>query len=194
MVGRGGIAIRGEATVTIIRPTLPHGLLLQAAALVLGETTHEGRLIEAVTPAWVGLAKLIAENPAAMFQIDPRKLEEMMAGWYEQQGYTVTLTPRSGDFGRDVIAERPGVLSLRIIDQVKAYAPGHRVLANDVRALLGVLQADGTANKGLVTTTSEFAPGITTDPYISQFLPTRLELVDGVELRKRLAQPPTEGE
>jgi restriction system protein len=140
------------------------------------------------------LAKLIAENPAAMFQIDPRKLEEMMAGWYEQQGYTVTLTPRSGDFGRDVIAERPGVLSLRIIDQVKAYAPGHRVLANDVRALLGVLQADGTANKGLVTTTSEFAPGITTDPYISQFLPTRLELVDGVELRKRLAQPPTEGE
>jgi restriction system protein len=76
---------------------------------------------------------------------------------------------------------------VRIIDQVKAYAPGHRVPANDVRALLGVLQADQAASKGLVTTTSDFAPGVHTDPFIAPFIPTRLELVNGPELVKRLA-------
>lgn len=161
-------------------------LLLQAV-VTLGQKTNEGRLIEAVAPAWFEIAKMIESDVKVMYQIDARKWEELIAGWYELHGFNVTLTPRSGDFGRDVIAEKPGVLCIRIIDQVKAYTPGHRVPANDVRALLGVLQADQATNKGLVTTTSEFAPGIIDDPFIKPFIPTRLELVDGSELQKRLA-------
>ncbi|WP_161967125.1 restriction endonuclease [Fimbriiglobus ruber] len=130
---------------------------------------------------------MIVADPTAMHQINPRKWEEMIAGWYKEYGFDeVTLTPASGDRGRDVIAVKHGALSVRILDQVKAYKPGHLVTANDVRALLGVLAGDRAATKGLVTTTSEFAPGIDTDPSIAPFVPTRLEMVNGAELVRRL--------
>lgn len=97
------------------------------------------------------------------------------------------MTPSSGDFGRDVIAVKRGFVTVRIIDQVKAYAPGHLVPANDVRALIGVLQTDFGATKGLVTTTSDFAPKIATDPSIAPYVPNRLELISGAQLIQRLA-------
>ena len=74
-----------------------------------------------------------------------------------------------------------------MIDQVKAYAPGHRVSANDVRALMGVLHCD-TASKGFVTTTSDFAPGVAADPLIRPLIPSRLELINGEKLLARLAE------
>jgi restriction system protein len=61
------------------------------------------------------------------------------------------------------------------------------VTANDVRALLGVLQGDG-ASKGFLTTTSEFAPGIEHDLLLKQFMPHRLELLDGERLFERLEE------
>ena len=84
------------------------------------------------------------------------------------------LTPRSGDYGRDVIATKHGVGSVRIYDQVKAYAPGHLVPANDVRALAGILQ--GNVSKGVLSTTSDFAPRVSDDPIIGPLMPHRLEL------------------
>ena len=60
------------------------------------------------------------------------------------------ITPRSGDYGRDVIATKRGIGRVRVIDQVKAYRPGNLVTANDVRALAGVLHCDG-ASKGFLT-------------------------------------------
>jgi len=98
----------------------------------------------------------------------------------------VILTPRSGDHGRDVIAVKQGLWTVRIIDQVKAYKPGHLVRANDVRALIGVLLSDQSATKGLVTTTSDFAPKIQDDPFIKPYIPYRLQLINGPELVKRL--------
>jgi|ERR1700722_12010252 len=53
----------------------------------------------------------------------------------------------------------------------------------DVRALLGVLTAEPDASKGIVATTSGFAPKIENNSQIAQFLPTRLELIDGQKLR-----------
>ena len=74
-----------------------------------------------------------------------------------------------------------------MIEQVKAYKPPHLVVANDVRALMGVLQGDG-ASKGCLSTTSDFAPMIKTDPLIIPFVPSRLELVNGTALFSRLAK------
>jgi len=46
--------------------------------------------------------------------------EEIIAGAYKKAGFDeVTLTPRSGDLGRDVIAIKKGLGSVRVIDQVK---------------------------------------------------------------------------
>jgi hypothetical protein len=108
---------------------------------------------------------------------------------YKREGWPeVVLTPRRNDKGRDIIASKPGFGSIRFIDQVKAYAPNHRVTADDVRALVGVLTLDQNVSKGIVTTTSQFAPGIEKDENIKRLLPYRLELKNGEQVRDWLLQ------
>jgi restriction system protein len=164
---------------------LANSLVLQ---LVVGKTVDEGRLIEIVTVPWFDIVDLIARNPQSMYEIPARKWEEIVAGAYKAAGFDeVILTPQSGDYGRDVIAIKKGLGQVRVIDQVKAFRPPHVVTADDVRALLGVLQGDG-ASKGFLTTTSDFAPKLRSDPLISPFVPSRLELVDGTLLVSRLRE------
>jgi len=52
---------------------------------------------------------------------------------------------------------------------------------------MGVVIGD-RASKGFLTTTSNFAPGIATDRVIQEFIPNRLELIDGSMLLTRLEQ------
>jgi restriction system protein len=162
--------------------------LLIRAVVVPGSRTSEGRIIEAVALPWFDIIELIEKDPAVAFQISARKWEEIIAGAYKKAGFdSVTLTPASGDLGRDVIAEKHGMGVVRVIDQVKAYKPSHLVDANDVRALMGILQNDGAA-KGFVTTTSDFASKLRNDPLIAPWIPSRLDLINGEQLRKRLIE------
>jgi restriction system protein len=162
-------------------------LLLQAV-IVPGEKTLEGELVEAVALPWFDIIELLNSDPAVAYRIDPRKWEEIIAGAYQQAGFDeVTLTPRSGDFGRDVIAVKRGIGIVRVIDQVKAYGPGRLVTADDVRALLGVLQGD-KASKGFLTTTSDFAPKLCDDILLKPFMPAQLELINGTALLARLKE------
>jgi restriction system protein len=155
-------------------PSTP--LLLLQAVIIPGDKTAEGQLIEAVTIPWFEIVELMARSPDTIYEIDWRKWEEIIAAAYKQQGFEVTLTPRSNDKGRDVIATKSGVGSVRFFDQVKAYRPGHVVTAEEVRAMVGVLTLQPNVSKGLVTTTSTFAPGILEDPDIARLTPYRLEL------------------
>lgn len=173
-----------SASATFVTPDLP-SLLLQTI-VVAGAKTTEGLLIEAVTVPWLEIAKLLKRSPHEAYNIPPRKWEEIIAGAYRAAGFDeVVLTPRSGDLGRDIIAVKHGVGSVRIIDQVKAYRPNHLVTADDARALLGVLWGD-RASKGFLTTTSDFAPGLPNDPLVSRFIPQHLELINGTLLLRRL--------
>jgi restriction system protein len=125
-------------------------LLLQTV-IVPGDKTSEGQLIEAVTIVWFDIIALLQKDPSIAFQIPWRKWEEIIAGAYDKAGFDeVTLTSRRGDYGRDVIAVKKGLGSVRVIDQVKAYGPGHPVEADDVRALVGVLYGDSATSKGVV--------------------------------------------
>ncbi len=89
--------------------------------------------------------------------------------------------------------------TVRVIDQVKRYKPGHLVTVDDAEALLLVLSADRASSKGFLTTTSDFAPQLRTDPGIAPFIPTRLELINGREIIhklitiKNLSQPSSRG-
>ena len=172
-------------SVSSLRHADAPGLLLQTV-VTLGEKTTDGHLIQAVTLPWFEIVKLIGSYPREIHNIDWRKLEEIMAGGYAALGYSVILTPRSNDRGRDLIATSNDGFSIRIIEQVKKYASGNLVDANDVRAMLGVLSGDQNVSKGYITTTSGFAPGIGSDPLIRGFMPHRLELRDGPELVKWL--------
>lgn len=162
-------------------------LLLQTVIVPAGKTS-EGQLIEAVTEPWFEIIEVLKKDPAVAYQISDRKWEEIVAGAYQRAGFDeVILTPRSGDYGRDIIATIRGIGFIRVIDQVKAYKPGHLVTADDVRALIGVLHGDG-ASKGFLTTTSDFAPKLKDDPLIVPFMPSRLQLINGDQLLARLEE------
>jgi restriction system protein len=175
----------GLASFTLVRNTA--SLLLQAV-IVPGGKTEEGQLIEAVALPWFQIIESLKDDPSLAFQIGPRQWEEIIAGAYDRAGFDdVTLTPRSGDFGRDIIAVKHGLGTVRIIDQVKAYGPNHLVTANDLRALLGVLKAD-KASKGFLTTTSDFAPRLRNDILLEPFMPAQIELINGKMLLTRLEE------
>jgi restriction system protein len=147
------------------------------ALLKFGDATEEGALVQAVALPWFSILECIRRDPRAAYEIDPRAWEEIIAGAYRRAGFDeVILTPRSGDKGRDVVATKNGVGSIRIFDQVKAYKPGHVVTAEEVRAMLGVITGAGNVSKGVISTTSMFAPHVSEDEYIRPFLPYRLEL------------------
>jgi len=165
-------------------PSLPD--LLPQSVITIADKTQEGKLVAAVAQPWFDIISLLRSDPAVAFQIPAERWEEIIAGSYRKAGFTeVTLTPRSGDHGRDVIAVMRGIGSVRVVDQLKAYRPGHLVTANDVRAFCFVVYADN-ADKGFMTTTSDFAPRIPEDPLLKKAIPRRVELINGEKLLDRL--------
>ncbi|ABD87932.1 restriction endonuclease [Rhodopseudomonas palustris] len=165
------------------RPTL-----IVSGLIVPEERQAEGLLVKSTSAIWFEVAKEFATDWSRAMDLSPRQWEELVAGAYEQAGYNVILTPSSGDYGRDIIATTTGIGSVRILGSVKAYKKDHLVDADAVRSLIGVITADRQASKGIITTTSDFAPKIINDPSIAPMLPTRLELMNGTSLQSWLAE------
>jgi restriction system protein len=167
------------------------GILL-SAIVIPGEKTPEGVMIEAVAPPWFKIIDWILREPAAAYQFTGRQWEEIIAGAYTEAypSAKVELTPRSGDKGVDVIvtATLPGLGSVRFFDQVKRYAPGYVVTLEEVCSLVGSLAIRDNVSKGIITTTSSFAPGVMSDEGLKRLMPNRLELKPGDMLIPWLAQ------
>lgn len=173
-----------EAVREAIEHAPPPVHLKSSILIIPKKKTAEGVLISSTSLMWAEIVAWLQNRWDDAYQIPPEKWEEIVAGAFHKAGFDeVTLTPRSGDFGRDVIAIKNGFGSMKVIGSVKAYAPDRRVRQDDVRALLGVMSGEQNVSKGIITTTGKFAPRIKLDPYIKPFLPTRLELIDGDELR-----------
>src|SRR5581483_1937574 len=153
--------------------------LVVPSVLAFGPKTVVGDRVQVLAPAFTELIKLLDRDPSALFKVNWRSLEEIIAAAYSKAGYDeVTLTPRSADGGRDVIAVKRGYCTVRILDSVKAYGPGRRVSAEEVRSLWGVVCLDN-GTKGVLSTTGEFAPGIMKDRTLTDLMPHRLELISG---------------
>jgi restriction system protein len=163
---------------------------LSVAGVIIPERkTAEGVLIKAASVVWGAVVDQLKNDWTKAHDIPPHVWEEIIAGAYDMAGFDeVILTPRSGDHGRDVIAVRKGIGCIKIIGSVKAYAPGHLVSYDDVRALIGVMSGERDASKGILSTTSEFPPRIMDDPFIAPFVPYRLELMNGRQLQKWLLE------
>jgi restriction system protein len=166
----------GLATVDSADPSV----LLKSVLLEFEGSSEEGRIVKRPRATWFEISKHLRKSPEFRFAFpaEPRAFEEFLAGMYHVNGWSaVTLTPQSNDKGRDVIAVTAGLITSRVLVQAKAYRKNRVVLANDVRALYGVLVLDQDASKGIVTTTSDFAPGIASE--FSKVLSYQLELKSG---------------
>lgn len=84
-------------------------VLMYTDIVTFGECTPEGRRIKAPTVTWFEISNNLLAEPDFRFAFcsQPEKLEHFIAAahWLEGYGF-VTVTPRSGDRGRDVIAEQ----------------------------------------------------------------------------------------
>ena len=169
----------GLATVDSADPSV----LLKSVLLEFEGFTEEGVVVKRPRATWFQISKHLRKNPEFRFAFptEPTAFEEFLAGAYHVDGWNaVTLTPRTGDKGRDVIAVTTGLTTIRVLDQAKAYGQNHPVPPGDVRALYGVLMLDQGASKGVVTTTGDFAPIIASE--FGQAIPYRLELRNGSDL------------
>jgi restriction system protein len=80
----------------------------------------------------------------------------------ERLGFeNVTVTPRSGDGGQDILATKffndiPMLFSF----ECKRYSKSNKIKPEIMRALFGTVSASNSkANKGVLVTTSTFSPG-----------------------------------
>jgi restriction system protein len=180
---RGQVSASGSAQISLAT----QNSTVAISSLIIPEyKTASGTLIKSVSTAWYEVVRYVGSDWSNAHTVPSDKWEEIVAGAFTKAGYEVTLTPRSGDHGRDVIAIKRGFGCVKIIGSVKAYAPGRTVTYDDVRALIGVMTGEQDVSKGIVTTTSDFPPKIKDDPFIKPFLPTRLELVNGTALQQWL--------
>lgn len=177
------MAGEAESSAAAAEVELPE-IVVGIALLDLADRADEGQIVRAITPAWINVVRSLRRDLQAFRELTDRQLEELIAGGYREEGWEVILTPRSGDGGIDVIAMRPDFGGIRVLDQAKRYAPGNLVPANDVRAMLGVLQMDSRASKAVISTTSDFAPGVYDE--FATIMPTRLQLRNGPQLQEWL--------
>ena len=155
-------------------------VLLRTVLVQTGDKTPEGHLVKSPTATWFEISKHLKSDPEFRYHFStrPTKFEEFLAGAYHVEGWeAVTITPRSGDRGRDIIAVTKHLSAVRVLEQAKAYSAGKLVSQNDVRAILGVLALDLSATKGVITTTSDFAPGVQEE--FDNVIPYRLETKNG---------------
>lgn len=168
-----------------IKPRDTPEILLQTELVELGGALDDGTIVTISAIPWMAIYRAIKADPNIIYEFSkhPRMFEEFLAAAYDKAGWDeVILTPRSNDGGRDVIAIKRGLCTIRILDQAKAYSPNHLVTHDDVRAMLGVLQLDSNSSKAIVTTTSDFQPTIRRNPDFQRFMPYRLELRNGNDL------------
>jgi restriction system protein len=104
------------------------------------------------------LMATLAERPWLMWQLSPRKWEELVADFFEQAGWEATLSPIGRDNGIDIFVSRKGLGSFLCLVECKQQHPERRVTADVVAKLYGEVNRFNAA-AGFVVTTSLFTQG-----------------------------------
>lgn len=156
---------------------------VDGAVLANPDSTVQQERVGVVEASLGQLVDALVKRPEDIYQLDPRKFEELVAELLERDGFKVELTPRSGDGGIDSFAVRNQKLGRFLFGvQCKRNAPDNRVEVNIVRELVGALDLEHLSAGGIVTT-SFFTRGARET---SAKIAGRLSLVDFDGLRRWL--------
>lgn len=122
------------------------------------ELPEQPRIITDLGSGVLNLIHELSRNRELLHQISPRDFEEVIARIFAEHGFSVELTKRTRDGGRDLIAIRSDLeITSKYIVECKHYAPNNPVGVGLVRALYGTQRQEG-ANKSVLATTSRFTP------------------------------------
>jgi restriction system protein len=103
------------------------------------------------------LVERIKRHPASIYDLPPRKFEELVAELLADLGYEVQLTPATRDGGKDILAymTTPHGKLLCLVE-AKKYRRDRPVGVELVRQLYGTL-TDADASSAMLVTTSSFS-------------------------------------
>ena len=174
----------GVRWVLDLLPTNPRECLqtLEAYVGLYGYSLPDGRFYGIIDAMSVIRAKYI-DTPVLgneFKSISDRQLELLVAKLYEKMGYSVTVTKKTRDGGKDVIAERrdAGRLEKLLIEAKHHISP---IGVSKIRELLGVVSSE-KVNKGVLITTSKFSKDAVT---FAKSNP-RIEIIDNRQIVKLL--------
>jgi restriction system protein len=131
--------------------------LSQRKPQLLEQQPESGSLILVAATA---LSKRLIElhrDPEQLRRIERRLFEEVVAELFHGFGYSVELTARTRDGGRDIIAlGHNDQIRTKYLIECKRPDPGNPVGVGLVRQLFGVVEDEG-ATKGLLVATTYFS-------------------------------------
>lgn len=103
------------------------------------------------------LIRYISKHPKFLYQLEPRKFEELVSEIFKDMGFETIVTPQTRDGGNDIRAIRKdGLGTFLYLIECKRYAPHRPVGVEVIRSLYGVSMAE-QATYGIVATTSYFS-------------------------------------
>jgi restriction system protein len=155
-----------------------------ASGQPLSESSQERKRLDlAISEISDELIRELGARPELLYQLDPRKFEQLIAELYRRKGFEATLTPASGDEGADVyVVSRNDLGRALWVVQAKRNAPDRKIKAGVVRELLGTVMAK-EASAGILITTSFFQPGAKD---LERRFKYRLNLKDYLDLQELL--------
>lgn len=101
--------------------------------------------------------RYLKSHPEKLYQMSPRKFEELVASILKDLGFEVELTQATRDGGRDIIAHvKNAVTSYLTYIECKRYAADNKVGVGIIREVVGVHHMH-RATKSIIVTTSFFS-------------------------------------
>lgn len=97
----------------------------------------------------------LAKNPKLLHNLSSYDFERVIAKIFEKQGFSVEITPKTRDGGKDIFIAKQGLASFLFYVECKKYAPNKPVGIDVIQRLYGVISAE-KANGGFIATTSHF--------------------------------------
>ena len=99
-----------------------------------------------------------SKKPEMLYELSPRKFEEVIASIFQNNGFEVELTPKTHDGGIDILAieKKPITGKSLYIVECKRYKPSNKVGIGIVQRMYGLVESY-QANKGIIATTSSFS-------------------------------------
>jgi restriction endonuclease Mrr len=135
--------------------------LLHGNLYDLSEKASQDQIVTVVKPTIVmaneAILHQLKKQPQAIFELSPRKFEEVLAEILTDMGWEVELTSATRDGGKDILAYQKTELGkLLCLVEAKRYREDRKVGVDLVRSLYGTL-CDYQASSAMMVTTSSFS-------------------------------------
>lgn len=125
---------------------------------LLEEQPEAGSSIVLATSSLTQKLIQLHNEPNTLRTLDRRLFEEIVAEIFDGFGFSIELTAKTRDGGRDIIAVgNKEQIAIKYLIECKRPDPGNPVGVGLVRQLLGVVE-DEKATKGLLVSTTYFSP------------------------------------